>query len=209
MNHIKKAFFVLILFLGVCQSLVVAQSLKIGYTEPGLILTQMPEYRLVLQKLDAEYQIGDAEIRLKAQEFQTKLDDYQRKAAFMSDSTKAQTERELTTLQETVQQMQQDKTQLLRQKETEMMQPLFDKITNAINTVAKEKNLEYVFSTRVSESGPVLLYSKDESADITRAVMEKLGIKIDPPAANTPANTGKPANTGAKPATSGNNKPKN
>ncbi|HCR49992.1 MAG TPA: hypothetical protein DIW24_10200 [Bacteroidetes bacterium] len=206
MNHIKKAFFLLIVLLGVSQFPVVAQTPKIGYTEPGLILTQMPEYRLVLQKLDAEYQMSDAEIRLKAQEFQTKLDDYQRKAAFMSDSTKAQTERELTSLQETVQQMQQDKTQLLRQKESEMLQPLFDKISEAINTVAKEKNLEYVFSTRVSESGPVLLYSKDESADITRAVMEKLGIKVE---AAAPA-TNKPASNGNnKPAPSGGNKPKN
>ncbi|MBL7980145.1 MAG: OmpH family outer membrane protein [Bacteroidetes Order II. Incertae sedis bacterium] len=205
MNHIKKAFFLLVVLLGVSQSPVAAQTPKIGYTEPGLILTQMPEYRLVLQKLDAEYQMSDAEIRLKAQEFQTKLDDYQRKAAFMSDSTKAQTERELTSLQEAVQQMQQDKTQLLRQKESEMLQPLFDKISEAINTVAKEKNLEYVFSTRVSESGPVLLYSKDESADITRAVMEKLGIKVE---AATPA-ANKPASNGNRPAPSGNNKPKN
>lgn len=200
------------LVMGSSLNYLMAQTLKIGYTEPNLILVQMPEYKLVLQKLDAEYQSSDAEIRLKAQDFQTKLEDYQRKQAFMSDSTKAQTERELLALQQEVQEMQNNKSQALQQKEVEFMQPLFDKITAAINEVAKEKGLDFVFSTRVSSTGPILLYSKTEEADITKPVMDKLGIKAPAPAADAkPAGNAAPAsNKPAAPpaAPAGNNKPK-
>ena len=176
-NFLNKMLLVAAVLLSGVFS-VQAQNLKIGYTEPNLIINLMPEYKLVLQKLDAEYQGSDAEIRLKAQEFQTKLEDYQRRQGFMSDSTKAQTERELVGLQEEVQNMQQNKSQALQQKEAELMEPLFERLTNAINQVAKEKGLDFVFATKVSSNGAVLLYAKEESYDITGDILTKLGIQL-------------------------------
>lgn len=194
----KKLFLhALVLFLLTGVPSIFAQTgLKIGYTEPNLILMQMPEYKLVLDKLNGEYQSSSAEIQLKQRDFETKYEDYQKKAAFMSDSTKAQTERELIALQNDIESMTSSKGQDLENKQAEMIQPLLDKIGKAIDEVAKEKGMDFVFSTRAGSAAPILLFAKDEKADITLDVLKKLGINPPPAAANPPA-----ASTTTKPVT--------
>jgi outer membrane protein len=200
-----SAFLMTMLLVGAPQ-LFAQTGLKIGYTEPNLILMQMPEYKLVLDRLNGEYQSSNAEIQLKERDFQSRLEDYQRKSAFMSDSTKAQTERELLALQAELEKMQGDKSQQLEQKQAEMVQPLLDKIGRTIDEVAKEKGFDFIFSTRAGSAAPILLYAKDEKADITLDVLKKMGINPPPPATTPAANTpaAKPAGNTPAPAPRGN-----
>ncbi|MCD6355563.1 MAG: OmpH family outer membrane protein, partial [Prolixibacteraceae bacterium] len=58
-------------------------------------------------------------------------------------------------------------------KQSELLQPVFDKAEKAIAEVAKEKGLIYVF-----DIGPkVVLYKSNQSIDIMPMVKAKLGIK--------------------------------
>jgi len=59
----------------------------------------------------------------------------------------------------------------LQTKQLEQMQPILDKVNQAIKDVAKEKGFQYVFDWTAG----VLLYA-DDSKDITKLVLTKLGV---------------------------------
>jgi len=62
--------------------------------------------------------------------------------------------------------------QQLQQKQAELLTPVFDKAEAAIEEVAKEQGLIYVFDV-----GPqVVLYKSNQSVDILPMVKQKLGI---------------------------------
>lgn len=151
-----------------------AQALKIGYTDAQLIVAQMGEYRQILTQLQGLADSGQSEYQQLIQSYQEKLADYQKKQALLSDAARTTREQELTTMQGEIQQFLQNKERELQVREEELMNPLLERVQNAINEVAGEEGLTLVINAQASGS-PVLLYA-DQSMDVTELVMEKLGI---------------------------------
>lgn len=166
-----------------------AQSVEIGYTDPNMIVAQMPEYRDVLQEMQTLYQGGQQELQQMMQEFQTKLQEYQERQALMSEEAKQKKEQELQSLQQKIQQFRAQKEQEMGQKEQELVQPLLKKVQGAIDEVSKEQGLDLVLSTQAANSS-VVLYASESTVDITEPVMKRLG--IDPSKAQNPAPTPTP-----------------
>jgi len=157
-----------------------AQVIKIGYTDAQLIVAQMSEYRDILNRLQGMADSGQTEYQQLIQTYQEKLDDYQKKQALLSETARKTREQELAKMQGDIQQFLQNKEQELQEREQELMNPLLERVQNAINEVAGEKGLNLVINAQASGS-PVLLYA-DSSMDVTEFVMEKLGIpKPAPP----------------------------
>lgn len=150
------------------------QGLKIGYTDAQLIVAQMGEYRTILSQLQGMADSGQSEYQGLIQSYQEKLTDYQKKQALLSDAARATREQELTTMQGEIQQFLANKEQELADREEELMNPLLERVQNAINEVAGEQGLTLVINAQASGS-PVLLYA-DSSMDVTEHVMDKLGI---------------------------------
>ncbi|MEC8739656.1 MAG: OmpH family outer membrane protein, partial [Bacteroidota bacterium] len=71
------------------------------------------------------------------------------------------------------QELQQNAQNDLMQKQQEKMTPIFDKLKEAINAVAKEKGYDYVVDT---SEGSGIIYSAPKD-DIMLAVKQKLGIE--------------------------------
>lgn len=150
---------------------------RIGYTDYELVIVQMPEYRQVQQQLQEVAQ-GDREaLSAMEQEIQQKFADYQSQAGVLSDEARSQREEEIVEMQTNLQQEQQRRLQALGQRESEMLQPLFDRLQGAIDEVATARNLSVVLATRAS-SDPVLLFAGEDTVDITPEVMSKLGISM-------------------------------
>ena len=63
--------------------------------------------------------------------------------------------------------------QQLQQKQGELLQPVFDKAEKAIEEVAKEQGLMYVFDIGTK----VVLYKSAQSVDVLPLVKTKLGIQ--------------------------------
>jgi outer membrane protein len=150
--------------------------LKVGYTDAQLIVAQMDDYRSILQQLQSLTESGQMEYQGLITTYQEKLADYQKKQALLSESARASREQELTTMQGEIQQFLTNKEQELQQREAELMNPLLEKVQNAINGVAAEQSLDLVLNAQAAGS-PVLLYA-DESMDITETVMTRLGIQV-------------------------------
>ena len=148
--------------------------LKVGYTDAQLVVAQMSEYRETLQSLQTLAESGQFEYQQLIQQYQEKLADYQKKQALLSDAARQTREQELTTMQGEIQQFLANKEEELKQQEAELMNPLLERVQNAINEVAAEQSLDMVINAQAGGS-PVLLYA-DESMDITEVVMARLGI---------------------------------
>jgi outer membrane protein len=150
---------------------------RIGYTDYELIIVQMPQYREVQQQLQQIATSDREALSGMEQEIQQKFADYQSQAGVLSGEARGQREEEIVQMQTNLQQEQQRRLQALGQKESELLQPLFDRLQGAIDEVATARNLSVVLATRAS-SDPVLLFAGSDTVDITPEVMSKLGISM-------------------------------
>lgn len=66
----------------------------------------------------------------------------------------------------------------LQQKRNELMLPVLERIRNAMEAVATKKGFDYVMNS-VDGSGTSIVLWGPEGADITRAVVDELGIKLE------------------------------
>lgn len=150
-----------------------AQSLNLGYTDHEVIIFNMPEYQEVQQQLQQEYQGSQQEIQSLYEEYQESVTQYQRQQSLMTEERRAEREQELMQVQQDIQQQAQAKDQELGQRETELLQPLLERVQNAINIVAERQGLDIVLRS------PMVLYVNENSVqDITPAVATELGLEV-------------------------------
>lgn len=192
----KKTFFALVALIASFSSPLFAQTpTKIGYTDVDFILGKLPEAKTIQNELEVTRSQFEKTIGDKIKEFQDKLDKYQKTAQSMNDVLRADSEKELQNLQESIQTLRQNSEQSLMQKQQQLLFPVLDKINGAIQTVGKENGYLYIINSDSGQSAnPILLYVGSEEFNVTDLVLKKLG--VDPKAVE-PA---KPAAAPAKPA---------
>jgi len=153
-----------------------AQGIKIGYTNVELIMDLMPEMEQISADIQ-DYQLQlQTNIQTKAQDFEKRVQAYQQAAATMTEDARTQRENELRKLQQDLQKLEQDAQISYQRKLQELLEPVQQKVFNAINAVAAENNYTHIFSESAGNS-PILLYTKDEDK-FTELVLNKLGVKI-------------------------------
>lgn len=153
-----------------------AQDLKIGYTNVELIMDLMPEMEQIgadIQDYQSQLQTN---IQTKAQDFQRKVQAYEQSAQTMTEEARNQKVNELQKLQQEVQKYEQDAQVSYQRKLGELLEPVQEKVFNAINAVAAENNYTHVFSEAAGNS-PILLYTRDDDK-FTELVLAKLGIEV-------------------------------
>lgn len=155
-------------------------AVKIGYTNVDYILGLLPEAKEISNQLTSYQKQLQNQLKSKYQEFQDKLADYQQKASTgdMIPEVMKDKEAELASLRESIQKFQKDADESIQKKQTELLQPAYDKIQNAIDSVADENGYTHVFTSDVG-SYPVLLYVRDQD-NLTDLVLLKLGIQPPP-----------------------------
>ncbi len=174
--------------------------LKIGYTSVEYVLSQMPESKQIESDLKAYGTQLEAQIKSKQTEYQTKLEAYQKGGPTMTPVIKADKEKELTTLGQSIQEFGQSAQQSMQQKQQTLLRPVLDKIQKTIDAVAEENGYTYVLNSD-SGSNPVLLHGPKDG-DVSEIILKKMGIT---PTVNAPAPStqpGKAPATGIPPAPS-------
>lgn len=168
----KTLFAVLLLF----TSLSINAQLKIGYVDSDTIMEKLPDAKDAQSRLDALIAEWQEELRKMEAEWQSKYDDYEQRKLIMSDQKRAETEKELVSLENKITSYRQQKfgpNGDLFKQQTEIMEPVQNKVFNVIQEVAQEKELDFVFD----RSGDIIfLYAKPDY-DITALVLEKLEIE--------------------------------
>jgi len=146
---------------------------KFGHIAAELLMQEMPEYdsaQVKFQELNKTYELEIERINV---EINKKWEEFQQNEATMTELIKQAKQSELAEMQQRLQAFIQSAQQDLQQQQMMLIQPVVEKARQAIEEVAKEQGLIYVFD--MSQNNPV--YASEESMDLLPLVKEKLNLK--------------------------------
>ena len=170
-----------ILLMGVVGTATAQQlpALRIGYTDHEVLISNMPEYQDVQVNLQAEYQSSQSVLQALVEDYEGKVDRYQKQQALLSEERRAEREQELLDAQQEIQERAQQAEQDLARREADLLSPIFTRVDEAINTVAEARNLDLVLRIQAGPAQPIILYAnEDRIVDITLEVAIELGIDV-------------------------------
>ena len=154
-------------------------ALKIGYTDHERLIAAMPAFQQAQQTLQQEAQRDEEGLRAMFEEYQEKLDRYQKQQALLSAERRTGREQELILLQQDIQNAEQLSQQKLGERQAALYAPVFEQVDIAIQAVAKEHGLDIVLRSNIGASQPLILYvNEDKIVDITLDVAQKLGLDV-------------------------------
>jgi outer membrane protein len=177
MKTISKLSLVVILLIS-AGSLSAQKSFKFGHIDSQGILQQMPDTKTAQTALEEETKKIQEHLKTMQVEYQNKINEYMENENLVAGSPekwsaliKQEKESEIQGLQQRIQDFQGSAEKSLSEKQTQLYQPILDKVDKAIKEVAKEGKFIYVFDVNT------LLFYSDESIDIAPLVKQKLGLQ--------------------------------
>ncbi len=164
MNFLKIAVF----FIGITAF---AQS-KVGAVDVEYILSKMPEMITVQTQLETYGQQLDVDLNKKIDQYKKLAEEYKTGEATFTPEQKKEKQTALMNLDTDIQKFQQNGAKLMDIKQKEYLQPLYKKIGEALDKVAKAQNYTQVMQTTTD-----LVYL-DPNYDLTVTILTELGITI-------------------------------
>lgn len=164
--------FTAVFFIVVTAMAVNAQTPKFGHIDLQALVQVMPERA----KAETEFNKFQSDLEdifgEMQKDYQAKLVEFEQMGDSVSEIKKNAKVAELQDMQQRIQNYQQTASTQLQQKQNELLKPVFEKAEKAIEEVAKEKGLIYVFDIGTK----VVLYKSTESIDVLPLVKVKIGI---------------------------------
>ena len=151
---------------------------RYAYVDTDYILENIPEYAEAQLELDKVSEQWQQEIEALFVDAEKKRQDFEAEAILLPAEIKKQREKEIGEALTKAKEMQKKRFGVggdLFSKREELIKPIQDRIFNAIQEVASDRNLAFVFD-KANQSN--LLYA-DPKFDISDQVLRKMGIKID------------------------------
>jgi outer membrane protein len=170
---------VAVLALLSCAAAPVAAEERIAFANLELILARMPETAEVNQKLEAYHKELSKALDTKQAYAQQKLVEAEEAAAsgIVSQEKLQKYEDELRVLMQEIRETAREADQKILKKQKELMDPVAEKLQSVIRQIAEADGYTYVLNTVDSSGTSVVLYGVEER-DITRRIMEELGIPL-------------------------------
>lgn len=164
-------YFAVALLLAVA-TLTQAQS-KIGHINSEAIMQTLPEAVDAQKTLDQLVSQWEGELQKMQADWKRKFDDYDKRKLILTDQVRADAERELRELDQSIADYRNKKfgqSGELFQKQNEIMKPIQNKIFKVLEEIAKEENYDYVFD----KSGEILLLYANDKNDLTQKVVARM-----------------------------------
>lgn len=161
-----------------------ASAQKFAYVDTEYILNKMPEFRSAQKQLDAMAESWEQEIGLKKDSIQRLKDVYNAEKVLLSEEVKKARVDEIEKKEKELKDYQKEKFGTegeLFAKRKELIKPIQDKVFDAIQKVAKDNALDFIFD----KASVTMLFSNakyDKSAD----VLDEMGIDINSGGGVTP-----------------------
>ena len=138
------------------------------------IIAVMPEAATATMSFQEEQKILQEQKQMMMTEYESQAQELQLNMASMTEIIKNDKIQSLKSLEERIQLFAQSTEQSLMSKQSELMEPIFNKIQETIKLVSQEKGYTYVFDIAALQGGIVYV---DVTYDITSLVKEKLNLK--------------------------------
>jgi outer membrane protein len=145
---------------------------KLGTIDNEYIINLMPETKIVVKMAQEYGQKLDSSFSIKMQQYQAKIDDYKNNEKEYGELMKKTLISEIQTMEQDIQKYQENGTKLMQLKQNELMRPLYKKLNDVIDLVAKENKYTQILTIQGNQFSYI-----DEKFDITKLVMDKLGLK--------------------------------
>ena len=162
----------LVVLLLAAVSATSAQS-KIGHINSEAIMQALPEAIDAQKSLDALVAQWEGELQKMQTDWKKKFDEYDKKKLVLTDQARADVERELRELDQSIADFRNKKfgqNGELFQKQNEVMKPIQNKMFQVLETVAKEDGYDYVFD----KSGDILILYANDKNDLTPKVLSRM-----------------------------------
>lgn len=169
----RKLGSILLLFLLIASTTAFGQ-VNIGYMNAQEVLNQMPERSEVEQELNSFIQEKRQELQERTASFQDSVATFQQNQENLTDAQARQQEQQLAQMEASLQQFQQGLQQQIQQRRAQLLQPLYDKMDDAIAAVAEERNLDFVINEATSTGENVIYYSESQKLNITDEVLKHI-----------------------------------
>jgi outer membrane protein len=169
----KKVLFFVILI--VCSASFSASAQKFGYVDTEFVFGKMPEYQKALTEIDKFADKWSRDIQDKYVEIEKLQKGYQAEEILMPDDLKRDRQRAISDKEREAREYNNKVfgyEGLLFQKKKELMKAPMETVNRAIEKVAAQKKLDFMFD---KASDFVMLYTNPRH-DYTDYVMEELGL---------------------------------
>ena len=171
---LKSVFSVLIATLILTTYTATAQQQKYAYVDTQYILDNIPEFQDAQDELDEYSKKWQKEIEDNYGKVSEMYQKYQAEAVLLPEDIKSKREEEIIDKEKEVKELQQQyfgKEGDLFKKRQELIQPIQEKVYNAIETIASTSNYSFVFD---KAGGMTLLYGNPKY-DISDDVLDEVG----------------------------------
>ena len=160
---------------------------KIGYIDSEYILEQTPEYATIQQNIDRMAQEWQAEVDQKRDDAQQLFEEYQARELLYTNEERQRKQEEIMRAEEEAERLRSDyfgPEGRLFSEQSRLMEPLQERILEAVEEVAGEEGYDYVFDKK----GDFLFLYAPDQFNLSDDVLRELGIDVNDPSAN---NTGR------------------
>jgi outer membrane protein len=145
-------------------------SLKIGHVDIAEILAALPARDSAAAVLDKETKEFQSTYNEMTSVYNKMFDDYEKSQSTYSDLVKKTKEAELLDKQKRLEEFEQNAQSTLQKRNSELIQPILDKIIKAVDKVASDNGFTYILDV---SKGSVVYTSKD-SQNINALVLKIL-----------------------------------
>jgi outer membrane protein len=152
---------------------------KIGYANLEFILRSLPEAKQMNQEI-ADYQkVLEEQIVAKQEYYQSLLDDYyQKQQKGFAESLLNSMRDQIVGLEQEIQADVANADAKLGAMSVQMLEPITQKIIEAINIVYEEDGYTYIFNS-ADGTGNSIVLKGPEADNLTYRILEKLGVEIE------------------------------
>lgn len=170
----KKNLLIIAAILFISSISMFAQGEKIGYVDSQIILTQYPAAIKAQGDLDALTNLWSAQLDSMTLGYQQALSNYQQQAQTMPEDQQLAAQQTIVGMEQRIVEFRRQKFSQpdgeIYVKQEQIFAPVKTSIYAAIENVAKEEGMKFIFD----KSGDILLLYADSAYDITFKVLDNL-----------------------------------
>ncbi len=150
-----------------------AAQMKIGHINSETIMQTLPEAIDAQKSIDALVAGWEADLQKMQADWKKKFDDFDKRKLILTDQVRADQERELRELDQSITDFRSKKfgqNGELFQKQGEIMKPIQNKMFHVLEEVAKDDGYDYIFD----RSGEILVLYANDKYDLTQRVLQRM-----------------------------------
>lgn len=167
----KKLFLTLLIL---SLPLIASAQMRVGVMNPETVLDALPRTVEIQEEMQTFVQQREQQYETQYQAWVNDVTAYQQleQAGNLTDAELQEQQQQLVTRNEELQQMQEQINTQIENRWNELFAPLMDSVDIAVETVAEEMELDYIFNEVTSQQDPLVYYTSDRIFDITDRVIQ-------------------------------------